>query len=56
MVGAALCCGALASLQTLDLWQCGALTGMPDLSGLPQLQARRTMAGGMGDCIVVPEV
>ena len=66
-VGAAVGAGALASLQTLDLRECraltslpavlvrltslrtlkltgcDALTGMPDLSGLPQLQARRTM-------------
>ena len=30
----------LASLQTLDLGGCDALTGMPDLSGLPQLQVK----------------
>ena len=53
--------GRLTSLWTLILGSeysfesCGALTGMPDLSGLPQLQARRTMAGGMSECIVVPE-
>ena len=36
--------GRLTSLRTLNLDYCRALTGMPDLSGLPQLQARRTMA------------
>ena len=34
-----------SALQTLHLRPCDALTGMPDLSELPQLQARRTMAG-----------
>ena len=41
----------LTSLRTLELSYCDALTGMPDLSGLPQLQARRTMmmmTGGVG--------
>ena len=48
--------GRLTSLQTLNLYCCFALTFMPNLSGLPQLQARRTMAGGMSDCSVGSEV
>ena len=43
-------------LRKLDLSFCDALTGMPDLSGLPRLQARRTKAGGMGGCSVGSEV